>query len=161
MGLKDEKEEKNLYYRTRETSSGLSREDAAELLGISVSTLGRIERGVSCPHPDHIAAMVDVYGEPKLYSYYCSNDCAVGMRCSVDEVKPVTLAEATLGILSSVNSFNKWKDTFVDIAMDGSIDSEEVSDFKSICKTLDEISSMVERLKLCVETLKHSKNKKQ
>ena len=81
------------------------------------------------------------------------------MDCRIDEVKPVGLAEATLGILSSVNAFNKWKDKFIDIAMDGDVDDDEKDEFKAICKALGEISTMVERLKLTVETSRFSKAK--
>lgn len=159
MGRKAESKEKNLYYRAREMR-GISREYAAELLEISPTTLGRIERGEICPKSENIVAMVEVYGEPQLYSYFCSNDCMIGMDCKMDEVKQVGLAEAALGILSTVNSFNKWKDKFIDIAVDGDVDSREIEDFKSICKSLNDISEMVERLKLCVEMLKFSKEKK-
>ncbi len=159
MGRKAEPSEKNIYYRSREKVKGLSREKAAEKIGISSTTLGRIELGHIAPKPDDVVAMVELYGEPSLYNYYCSNDCKIGMDCSIDEVKPVSLAEATLGILSSVNAFNKWKDKFIDIAMDGDVDDDEKDEFKSICKALGEISTMVERLKLTVETSKFSKTK--
>ena len=109
--------------------------------------------------PELLSKMVELYGEPSLYNYYCSNDCKIGMDCRIDEVKPVGLAEATLGILSSVNAFNKWKDKFIDIAMDGDVDDDEKEEFKAICKALGEISTMVERLKLTVETSKFSKAK--
>ncbi len=158
MGRSAESKNKNLYYRAREAKN-ISRERAAELLNISPTTLGRIERGEICPKPENIVAMVDIYGEPQLYSYFCSNDCMIGMDCKMDEVKQVGLAEAALGILSTVNSFNKWKDKFIDIAMDGDVDADEISDFKSICKSLNDISDMVERLKLCVEMLKFSKTR--
>ena len=158
MGRNAEPKDKNLYYRARE-AKGLSREQAAELLDISPTTLGRIERGEICPKADNIVAMVEAYCEPQLYSYFCSNDCMIGMDCKMDEVKEVGLAEATLGILSTVNSFNKWKDKLVDISADGCIDVDEIDDFKAICESLNDISEMVERLKLCVERLKFSKAK--
>ena len=150
------KTEKNLYYTARENAC-LSREAAAEKIGISATTLGRIERGETQPKPDDIVIMVDLYGEPLLYNYFCTRDCKIGMDCRISEVKPVTLAEATLGIIASVNSFSKWKDKFIEIAVDGDVDSTEMSDFKDICKSLGDISDMVERLKLCVENIKMSK----
>ena len=150
---------KNLYYRVRE-NCGLSREEAAEKLGISPTKLGRIERGEIIPQAEDVVAMVSAYNDKTLYNYFCSNDCMVGLHCRVDEVRPVSLAEATLGIICSVNSFNGWKDKFIEIASDGSVDPNELEDFKSICKSLKKISAMTERLKISVESYTASSNKK-
>ena len=51
MGRKAEPSEKNIYYRSREKIKGLSRERAAEKIGISSTTLGRIELGHIAPSP--------------------------------------------------------------------------------------------------------------
>lgn len=151
--------DKNLYYTSREVS-GLSREDAAAITGISVSKLGRIERGETIPRPEDVVAMAEAYNDQTLFNYFCSNDCMVGLKCRVDEVRPVSLAEATLGIIASVNSFNEWKDKFIEIAEDGSVDISELEDFKNICKSLKKISAMTERLKISVESYTASTGKK-
>ena len=64
---------KNLYYRAREACD-LSREEAAELLEISATKLGRIERGEIIPQAEDVVAMAAAYKDPTLYNYYCSND---------------------------------------------------------------------------------------
>ena len=153
-------QDKNLYYRARE-ACGLSREAAAELLDISATKLGRIERGEITPQAEDVVSMAKVYNDQTLFNYYCSNDCMVGLKCRVDEIRPVSLAEATLGILASVNSFNEWKDKFIEISMDGSIDPDEMEDFKNICKSLKRISAMTERLKISVESYKAVTAKKE
>lgn len=150
---------KNLYYRAREACD-LSREEAAELLEISATKLGRIERGEIIPQAEDVVAMAAAYKDPTLYNYYCSNDCMVGLKCRVDEVRPVTLAEATVGIIASVNAFNGWKDKFIEIAVDGSVGPDEMEDFKNICKALKKISAMTERLKISVGSYTAASGKK-
>ena len=150
---------KNLYYRAREACN-LSREEAAELLDISATKLGRIERGEIIPQAEDVVSMAKAYNDKTLFNYYCSNDCMVGLKCRVDEVRPVSLAEATLGIIASVKSFNGWKDKFIEIAVDGSIDPDEIEDFKNICKSLKKISAMTERLKISVESYTTAAGKK-
>ena len=152
--------EKNLYYRAREASN-LSREAAAELIGISATKLGRIERGEIIPQADDIVQMADVYNDKTIFNYYCSKDCKVGVCCRVDEVRPISLAEAALGVLHSVNAFNEWKDKFIEISMDGTVDSDELEDFRNICKSLKKISAMTERLKVSVESYKTAMAKKE
>ena len=148
-----------MYYRVRE-ACGLSREEAAEKLGISPTKLGRIERGEIIPQAEDVVAMVEAYNDQTLYNYFCSNDCMVGLKCRVDEVRPVTLAEATVGIIASVNSFNGWKDKFIEIAVDGSVGPDEMEDFKNICKALKKISAMTERLKISVGSYTAASGKK-
>ena len=142
---------KNLYYRAREACN-LSREEAAELLDISATKLGRIERGEIIPQAEDVVSMAKAYKDQTLFNYYCSNDCMVGLKCRVDEVRPVSLAEATLGIIASVNSFNEWKDKFIEIAADGNVYPDEIEDFKNVYKSLKKISLMTERLKISVES---------
>jgi transcriptional regulator with XRE-family HTH domain len=154
-----EEKAKNIYYRAREACR-MSREDAVEQLGISMTKLGRIERGETAPQAEDVVAMAEAYGDKSLFNYYCSKECEIGFKCRVDEVRPVGLAEATLGIIASVNAFNSWKDKFIEIAEDGSIDPDELEDFKAICKSLKKISALTERLKISVESYTSPSDKK-
>ena len=103
-----EEKVKNIYYRAREACR-MSREDAVDQLGISMTKLGRIERGETAPQAEDVVAMAEAYGDKSLFNYYCSKECEIGFKCRVDEVRPVGLAEATLGIIASVNAFNSFR----------------------------------------------------
>lgn len=78
------KEGKNIYFACREKAAKYndllnSRERAAELLGISTSTLANHELGVTknVP-PDTVVMMSDLYKTPELRSYYCKHECPIG-----------------------------------------------------------------------------------
>lgn len=55
-----------------------SREGAAELLGISVSSLADYELGNTKVIPvDKVVLMADIYNAPELMAWYCS-ECLIG-----------------------------------------------------------------------------------
>ena len=53
-----------LTLRAARINKGLSRQEAAKLLGVGVSTIGNYERGVSYPDVPVIQKMEQVYGIP-------------------------------------------------------------------------------------------------
>ncbi|MBM6918420.1 helix-turn-helix domain-containing protein [Intestinimonas butyriciproducens] len=53
-----------LTLRAARINKGLSRQEAAKLLGVGVSTIGNYERGVSYPDVPVIRKMEQVYGIP-------------------------------------------------------------------------------------------------
>lgn len=53
-----------LTLRAARINKGLSRQEAAKLLGVGVSTVGNYERGVSYPDVPVIRKMEQVYGIP-------------------------------------------------------------------------------------------------
>lgn len=78
MGRKSIKEDKNIYFKSRE-NAGMTRETAAEKLQfISADRIERIENERSVPHPDEVLAMADAYKNPSLCNYYCSHECPIG-----------------------------------------------------------------------------------
>ena len=55
-----------------------SREGAAELLGISVSTLADYELGNTKVVPvDKVVLMADLYNAPELKTGYCKHECPI------------------------------------------------------------------------------------
>ena len=53
-----------LTLRAARINKGLSRQEAAKLLGVGVSTIGNYERGVSYPDVPVLQQMEQVYGVP-------------------------------------------------------------------------------------------------
>lgn len=78
------KDNDNVYFRARKeaaiTNEKLySREGAAELLGVSVSTLADYELGNTKVVPvDKVNLMADLYGCPELKTLYCKKECPIG-----------------------------------------------------------------------------------
>ena len=150
MGKKSIKENKNIYFETRD-KLGLSRAQASELMeGISESSLEKMETGKTSIYPEDVVLMAKAYKRPDLCNYYCTHECAIGKN-SVPEVKLSSLSEIVLGMLSSLNSLERQKDRLIEITADGEISDDELSDFASIQNQLEHIDATVEALKLWVE----------
>ena len=150
MGRKSTKENKNIYQISRENAN-LTREAAAEQLKfISSDRIEKIENEKSYPHPDEIIAMADCYKNPSLCNYYCSHECSIG-REYVPEVAAKDLSMVTLEMLSTLNTLSKEKDLMIDIAADGEVTEDEMSDFLRIRNSLEDMSLAIESLKLWFE----------
>lgn len=150
MGRKSTKENKNIYQISREAAN-LTRETAAEQLAfISSDRIEKIENEKSCPHPDEILAMADCYKNPSLCNYYCSHECPIGQEY-VPEVVAKDFSVITLEMLSTLNALSKEKDRMIDIAADGKVTEDEISDFLRIKDNLENMSLAIESLKLWVE----------
>lgn len=150
MGRKSTKENKNIYQVSRETA-GLTRETAAEKLDfISSDRIEKIENERSYPHPDEILAMADCYSNPALCNYYCSHECPIGQEY-VPEVAAKDFSVITLEMLSTLNTLQREKDRLIDIAADGKITEDEITDFIKIKSNLESMSLAIDSLKLWVD----------
>ncbi len=147
MGKKSIKENKNIYFESRE-AAGLTRAQASEIMGtVSESRLEKVETGKTAIYPEDVVDMARAYKRPELCNYYCTHECRIGQQ-SVPEVKPSTLSEIVLGMLSALNSLDKQKERLIDITADGQITDDELPDFVSIQKQLSQIDVTVESLKI-------------
>ena len=149
MGRKSIKEDKSVYFRARE-EAGLTRAQASEIIGtISESRLEKLETGKLTVYPEDVVDLAAAYKRPELCNYYCTHECRIG-QTSVPEVTNASLAEITLGILSSLNSLENQKNRLVEITADGVISDDELPDFVSIQKELGQVDRVLEALKLWV-----------
>ena len=149
MGKKSIKENKNIFFESRE-EAGLTRAQASEIIGtISESRLEKMETGKTAIYPEDVVDMARAYKKPELCNYYCTHECRIG-KTSVPEVKLSSLSEIVLGMLSALNSLDKQKDRLIDITADGEISDDELPDFVKIQKELDQIDLTVESLKIWV-----------
>lgn len=96
MGNGGTKENQNVYFRARKQAAMYneklsSREGAAEMLGISPSTLADYELGITKFVPvDKVVLMADLYNCPELRTGYCKYECPIG--------KHIPLATSVSGI---------------------------------------------------------------
>lgn len=96
MGKDSTKQNENIYFKCRKEASIwderlCSRESAADLLGVSVSSLADYELGLTKVVPvDKVVLMADLYRSPQLKTMYCKNACPIG-EC-------LTVATEILGI---------------------------------------------------------------
>ncbi|MCR4673554.1 MAG: helix-turn-helix transcriptional regulator [Lachnospiraceae bacterium] len=152
MGKRSIKEDKNIYQLAREEAD-LTRAEASEALEfISENKLANIEYDKTPAQPDEILAMAKAYKKPSLCNYYCSNECPIGQEL-VPEIKPASLAEIVLEMLSDINSVNKTKERLIEITADGVVDDDELADFVRIQKELEALSLSVDSLNLWVDEM--------
>lgn len=89
MGNGGTKENQNVYFRARKQAALYneklsSREGAAEMLGISPSTLADYELGITKFVPvDKVVLMADLYNCPELRTGYCKYECPIGKHISL------------------------------------------------------------------------------
>ena len=158
MGNGGTKENQNVYFRARKKAAEYnerlsSREGAAELIGISPSTLADYELGITKFVPvDKVVLMADLYNCPELRTGYCKHECPIG--------KHIPLATSVSGIegivLRLIREFDsdRIKDmekSLIDIASDGVISKDERPALQAIIGRLDELSLAISELKLAGE----------
>lgn len=149
------KDSENIYLRCRKEAAKhnerlRSRENAAELLGVSVSSLANYELGVTkVIPPDVIIMMADLYNAPQLKAIYCTNECPIGKGSPIaTEIK--SIEQVTIKLLKSLSpeKMDEIKGQLIDIAEDGIIDESEKPDLSQIVEYLDYLIKAAGELKL-------------
>lgn len=158
MGKDPTKGNDNVYFRARKEAATynerlFSREGAAELLGISVSTLADYELGNTKVIPvDKVVLMADLYNCPELKYGYCKNECPIGKQMPL-----ATEAKGIEGIaLRMIQKFDPeglsgMKNSLVDIAADGIISDDEKPKLEAILRKLDDMAVVINEMKLVGE----------
>ena len=122
MGRGPTNENTNMYFQARKKAATYnerlwSREGAAELLGISVSTLADYELGNTKVVPvDKVVLMADLYNAPELITGYCMRECPVhGFLPLATEEK--SLEGIALRLLQNFNedSLKNMRDSLIEI----------------------------------------------
>lgn len=158
MGRGPINENTNVYFKARKKASVYnerlySREGAAELLGISVSTLADYELGNTKVVPvDKVVLMADLYKAPELITGYCMNECPVhGFLPLATEEK--SIQGIALRLLKGFNEddLKSMKDDLIEITEDGVISSDEVPKLKAILDKLEKMAEIISEMKIAGE----------
>ena len=126
MGSNPTKAANNMYCKCRLAAAKYndklnSREGAAEMLGLSSSTLASYELDLT-------------------------NVCPLGAEFPKIEIED--LDRLTIKALSTLRKISNVKEDLLDITADGAISVEERPKLNNVIKTLDEISNVAQSLKL-------------
>lgn len=155
MGSNPTKAASNMYCKCRLAAAKYndklnSREGAAELLGLSPSTLASYELDLTKVVPvENIALMADVYNAPELRRWYCTNVCPLG-----EDMPKLELAELdriTVKTLATLRNISNVKDDLLDITADGVISPDEKPKLDNIIETLKEVSAIAQTLMIWAE----------
>ncbi len=148
----------NIYRACREEAAKYndklkSRESAAELLGISTSTLSNYELGITKAVPvDIVVLMADLYNCPQLKNLYCKRECPIGMGMPVaTEIN--SLASVTVRLLNDLDDeeIQDMKRQLLRIAADGEIYENEKKEFEIIMENLDSLAKTISELRMFSE----------
>ncbi len=150
MGRKSIKENKNVYFSSRE-NLGLTREAASEVLGyVSADRIEKIENEKSSPHPDEVLAMASAYKNPALCNYYCSHECPIGKEY-VPTVESKAIEKITLEMLNTLNTLEAEKNRLIEITVDGIITEDEAEDFNRIREHLSQMATAIDSMNLWID----------
>lgn len=160
MGKEPLKENTNVYFQARKRAAMsndrlFSRENAAELLGISPYTLADYELGNTKVVPvDKVVLMADLYNAPELITGYCKYQCPIhGFMSLATEEK--NLQGIALRLLKGLNDddMQELKTSMIDILEDGKVSGDELTEFKKLMEHLDRLAEIISELKLAGEKI--------
>lgn len=128
-----------------------SREGAAELLGVSVSSLADYELGITKVIPvDKVVLMAELYNAPELKAWYCSSECPIGRSFPMPSSDLTTVERTTLNLLRQLrqDDVEKVREKLIDITADGVITADERVDLAEILAYLDKLIKAAGELRL-------------
>lgn len=155
MGNSPTKAADNIYCKARKEAAKYndklnSREGAAELLGLSVSSLSDYELGLTKVVPvDKVLLMADLYNAPELKTDYCVDSCPLG--CKNSKIVLEDLDRITLKTLSSFRKISGAKESLLNIVEDGVISEEEKPELNELLTIMDEVEIVIKTFKLWAE----------
>jgi transcriptional regulator with XRE-family HTH domain len=155
MGNNPTKASENIYFQARKEAAKYneklnSREGAAELLGLSVSSLSDYELGLTKVVPvDKVMLMADLYNAPELKTYYCNECCPLG--CKNAKIVLEDLDRVSLKALGSFRKIMGAKETLLNIVEDGVISEDEKPELDQLLDVMEEIEVVIKTFKLWAE----------
>ena len=123
----------NLYQRARK-EAGMTQEQAAEALSVSVETVKAWEQGQRVPRPEDAERMMASYGTEWLGLAYTSATC--GRLGAVPAVDLRQLPEAVLALINRATELADDYRRLMRIAEDGVIDEREAPEFGRIADNI-------------------------
>lgn len=128
-----------------------SREGAAEMLGVSVSSLADYELGITKVIPVYkVVLMAELYNAPELKAWYCTTECPIGRSFPMPSANISTVERTTMRLLKQLrqDEVQDIKDTLIEITADGVISEDEKVDLAEILEYLDELIKAAGELRL-------------
>ncbi len=123
-----------------------SKEGAAELLGVSVSTLSDYELGLTkVIPPDMVVKMAELYHAPELENYYCTEMCPLG--CEMQKVSIEDLDRISIRAFAALRKLSGTGDLLLEIAEDGIVSDDERPDMQRVLESLGELEAVTQNLK--------------
>lgn len=126
-------------YQLARNNAGLTQEQAAELLHISVRSLADYESGATTPNGDIVYDMVDIYDANWLGYEHLRQSSKVGQRC-LPKLNITDLAQSVLSLQKESTDVENIKPCMIKIASNGKVDDHEVERWEEVTKEILEMA---------------------
>jgi len=127
----------NIDLRKARDDRDFTREQLADMVHVSASTIENWERGISTPNPDDVDNVARALGHPTLWHDWMMSHYTSYARRHRD-MKPYALPAAVLSTRHEISDVMALQDQLERDALDGKIDDPALK-----AKCLKEISEMV------------------
>lgn len=131
-----------------------SRENTAEKLNISESSLRNYELGLSPVPVDVVVRMADMYGAPELEANYCRDECPIGKHigCAIGKrLKRIEQIACSLAAHTEKKDMAGMMKKLMRIAADGKIDESELPELNEVIEYMEDIFNDIKDLRLLAE----------
>lgn len=136
--------------RIARQSAGMTQERWAEALGVTAEAVYQYEAGKIRPADDVVLNMATVSAMPVVCYWHMLRKSAVAAEL-LPEVQDVPLAQAAIQLLRRIQSIQREGrlDALLAIAEDGTIDADEVPEFRAIVGELRALVAAAMQVNLC------------
>lgn len=134
-------------YQSARTSSGLTQERAAELIGVSVESVRAYEGGGRIPTDETVIRMVEIYGTQFLAYQHLRSKSEIA-RTYMPDIRPKDIPAAILSVLKEINDLLACRDDLISIGCDGKISQDELGRWNGIMKEFDDAKKAIMTIEL-------------
>lgn len=126
-------------YKTARLCSGFTQDDAAEKLNISTRCLSSYENSKT-PPDDIVVSMIELYGVSWLGYQHLKLNTLIGQKY-LPEINIDDLSLSVLRFQKEYKDIEKIKDSMIEIACDGRIDTKEKNAWGIVTKEVEDLIS--------------------
>lgn len=125
-------------YKSARRDAGLTQEEAAERLYVSVRSIAEYEAGRTTPPDDVVCRMVEAYKAKHLAYLHLKNSTEVGRRF-LPELHILDLPRSVLKLQKEVKDVTDINHHMVEVVCDGMVEEHEHETWQNIEKELMEM----------------------
>ena len=129
-------------YKSCRIAAGLTQEQAAECLYISVRKLSDYENGHDTPPDDLVERMSVLYDAPKLAWFHVITKNPLGSKI-LPKLHFTSFSTNVIKLQKALRQLHQMEDDILAIASDGRIDLEEESQWQKICEILHQCAGAI------------------
>lgn len=146
----------NNYYQTCRLNAGLTQSQAAELIGISVSTIAKIETDTRFPTDKTVDRMADVYNAPMLAWWHLKHHSVLGHHLP-DVIQPQSDCDMALQSILMGDDIIRANEVIKTLLADGIIGPDEYEDLTRYNAMIKRVSDRAASINVYVERLEKEK----